>query len=299
MSGKVSALVDKFSRTPEHKENEVTRKAREVITKQTSKASDIINRFNKLGVNEDGRPAASSEAKSRVVSENITSTFRKLPPVVNAERTPSPPVAAEPAPAEPVSKTVSARIPTPEPTVPITVASPIPETLPVEVADPTFAAAAVESDSASSAVATPTCETFEARGSDFVETSLETSPTSYYQILSSAAHDPESSEFDQHGPGANGSPFTKRSSHLGSPPSPAHLRANSISPDPKMPLESMENMELPIEVAQTFTTSPAGSVAAIPVNLDDIISDDEEHDAAALKVLEDMRKELLLLPKPE
>ncbi|KAJ1657661.1 hypothetical protein IWQ61_002977 [Dispira simplex] len=80
MAGRVSALVNKFSQTPEHQESAVTRKAREVISKRPSKASDLICRFNQLGVSRRGTEELprSSSVKSRSVSENIGLTLNHL-----------------------------------------------------------------------------------------------------------------------------------------------------------------------------------------------------------------------------
>ncbi|KAJ1967791.1 hypothetical protein IWQ62_001635 [Dispira parvispora] len=80
MAGRVSALVDKFSKTPEHQESAVTRRAREVISKRPSKASDLICRFNQLGVSRQGTGelSRSSSAKGRSVSENIGLTLNHL-----------------------------------------------------------------------------------------------------------------------------------------------------------------------------------------------------------------------------
>ncbi|KAJ1971046.1 hypothetical protein H4R34_005867, partial [Dimargaris verticillata] len=97
MAGKVSALVDKFSREPEHKENEVTRKARDVINQQPNKASDLISRFNQLGVNAPSTTRRQTP-QNRSVSANVTNSLSAAsPPKPTAARSATPPAAvAEP-----------------------------------------------------------------------------------------------------------------------------------------------------------------------------------------------------------
>ncbi|KAJ1975880.1 hypothetical protein H4R35_002949 [Dimargaris xerosporica] len=118
MTGKVSALVDKFSREPEHKENEVTRKARDVISQQPNKASDLINRFNQLGVSTPST-ALRQTPQYRSISAKVTGSLSAAsPPKPAAARPATPPtVLAEPKHRSPIASPAATPVAIHEPIV--------------------------------------------------------------------------------------------------------------------------------------------------------------------------------------
>ncbi|KAJ1991425.1 hypothetical protein H4R33_001346 [Dimargaris cristalligena] len=363
MPGKVSALVDRFSKSPDRKENEVTRRAREVINKQSSRASDLISRFNKLGVEPEGEVA--NKARSLSVSDhsspghsrNLTPTTVAASSAFTRASSPPPPARAVspppaklrpqpvvaspaalpvPAPSAPVpeikkeeeKKPVQVEEvlekspvvepesnPEPEPPVPM---SPLPELVEEEKqlgntpASPEFSpplnrhASALPLDNAPVAMAMErtitdqSSDSYVAGGVDeFAEPSLKASPTSYYQILSSRVS-MDSSPSPPPSFSSTVSPSVLVGEHQALNPTPSLRRTSSVS----VPVvNSLEELELPSEVIQTFNDPHRVAAAAAAAQslqtltkdnqLNVTIDEDNEEDVA-LRMLRDMQKELVL-----